>query len=34
MVTETVYRKQLRPMIEGGAEVMDRTLPGWPHVGP
>ena len=29
-VTETVYRKQLRPVIEGGAEVMDRILPGWP----
>jgi integrase len=31
MVTETIYRKQLRPVIEGGAEVMDRILPGWPH---
>jgi integrase len=30
MVTETIYRKQLRPVIEGGAEVMDRILPGWP----
>jgi integrase len=29
MVTETIYRKQLRPVIEGGAEVMDRILPGW-----
>ncbi len=28
-VTETIYRKQLRPVIEGGAEVMDRILPGW-----
>jgi integrase len=30
MVTETVYRKQLRPVIEGGAEIMDRILPAWP----
>jgi site-specific recombinase XerD len=30
MVTETIYRKQLRPVIEGGAEVMDRILPAWP----
>ena len=34
MVTETIYRKQLRPVIEGGAEVMDRIFPGWPHVEP
>ena len=27
MVTETIYRKQLRPVIEGGAEVMDRIFP-------
>jgi len=26
-VTETVYRKQLRPVIEGGANVMDRVFP-------
>jgi site-specific recombinase XerD len=26
-VTETVYRKQLRPVIEGGAGVMDRIFP-------
>jgi hypothetical protein len=32
MVTETIYRKQLRPVIEGGAEVMDRILPAWPPV--
>jgi len=31
MVTETVYRKQLRPLIEGGAEVMDLIFPPWPH---
>lgn len=31
MVTETVYRKQLRPVIEGGAEVMDRIFPAWPN---
>lgn len=30
MVTETIYRKQLRPVIEGGAEVMDRILPARP----
>ena len=27
-VTETVYRKQLRPVIEYGAQVMDRIFPG------
>jgi hypothetical protein len=27
MVTETVYRKQLRPVIEGGADVMNRIFP-------
>jgi integrase len=32
-VTETVYRKQLRPVIEGGADVMDRIFPAWPHPG-
>ena len=26
-VTETVYRKQLRPVIEGGASVMNRIFP-------
>lgn len=31
MVTETIYRKQLRPVVEGGAEVMDRIFPAWPH---
>jgi integrase len=31
MVTETVYRKQLRPLIEDGAEVMDLIFPPWPH---
>lgn len=30
MVTETVYRKQLRPVIEDGAEIMNRILPAWP----
>ena len=25
-VTETIYRKQLRPVIEGGAEAMDRIF--------
>ena len=34
MVTETVYRKQLRPVIEGGAEVMDRIFPAWSHPDP
>jgi integrase len=34
MITETIYRKQLRPVIEGGAEVMDRILPGWSHAEP
>jgi site-specific recombinase XerD len=33
IVTETVYRKQLRPVIEGGADVMDRIFPAWPHPG-
>jgi hypothetical protein len=26
--TETVYRKQIRPVITGGAEVMDQLFPG------
>lgn len=26
-VTETVYRKQLRPVIEGGADGMSRIFP-------
>ncbi len=26
-VTETVYRKQLRPVIQGGASTMDRIFP-------
>ena len=26
-VTETVYRRQLRPVIEGGASVMNRIFP-------
>ena len=26
--TETIYRKQIRPVITGGAEVMDRLFPG------
>jgi hypothetical protein len=34
MVTETIYRKQLRPVIEGGAEVMDRILPARPPCEP
>ncbi len=25
--TETVYRKQIRPVITGGAEIMDRLFP-------
>lgn len=25
--TETVYRKQIRPVISGGAEVVDRLFP-------
>ena len=31
MVTETSYRKQLRPVVEGGAEVMDLIFPAWPR---
>lgn len=27
MVTETIYRKLLRPVVEGGAEVMNRIFP-------
>jgi len=27
-VTERVYRHQIRPVIEGGAEAMDRIFPG------
>jgi site-specific recombinase XerD len=29
LVTETIYRKQLRPVIEGGADTMDRIFPAW-----
>ena len=29
--TETIYRKQIRPVIIGGAEVMDRLFPGIPQ---
>lgn len=25
--TETVYRKQIRPVVQGGAEIMDRLFP-------
>jgi integrase len=32
-VTETVYRKRSRPVIEGGAEVVDRIFPAWPYPG-
>jgi hypothetical protein len=27
MVTETIYRKKLRPVVEGGAEVMGLIFP-------
>ena len=27
-VTERVYRHQIRPIVEGGAEVMDTIFPG------
>jgi integrase len=30
IVTETIHRQQIRPIIEGGADVMDRILPPWP----
>jgi hypothetical protein len=33
MVTETIYRKQLRPVVEGGAEVMDHIFPARPNSG-
>jgi len=33
-VTETVYRKQLRPVIEGGADAMDRIFPLTADLGP
>jgi len=33
-VTETVYRKQLRPVIEGGADAMDRIFPPSANSGP
>ena len=29
--TETIYRKQIRPVIVHGADVMDRIFPEWPH---
>jgi integrase len=25
--TETVYRHQIRPVVQGGAEIMDRVFP-------
>jgi hypothetical protein len=28
--TETIYRKQIRPVIVHGADVMDRIFPGGP----
>jgi hypothetical protein len=33
-VTETVYRKQLRPVIEGGVDAMDRIFPPPANPGP
>jgi integrase len=33
-VTETVYRKQLRPVIEGGVDAMDRIFPPLANPGP
>ena len=27
LVTETIYRKQLRPVIQGGADAMNRIFP-------
>jgi integrase len=33
IVTETVYRKQLRPVVDGGADVMNRLFPGEPRPG-
>jgi integrase len=27
-MTETIYRKQIRPVIVHGADVMDRIVPG------
>jgi len=33
--TEAIYRKQIRPVIIGGAEVMDRLFPrDSPEAGP
>jgi len=31
VTTETIYRKQIRPVIVHGADVMDRIFPEWPH---
>jgi integrase len=33
IVTKTVYRKQVMPLIDGGADVMDRLFPGKPRPG-
>ena len=30
VTTETIYRKQIRPVIVHGADVMDRIFPGGP----
>jgi integrase len=27
ITTETVYRHQIRPVVQGGAEIMDKTFP-------
>lgn len=32
-VTETVYRHQLRPVVQDGAQMMDRIFPGGPEAG-
>jgi hypothetical protein len=33
--TETIYRKQIRPVITDGAEIMDRLFPrDCPEAGP
>ena len=32
-VTELIYRKQIRPVLDDGAKAMDRTLPVSADVG-
>jgi hypothetical protein len=34
VATETVYRRELRPVIRSGADAMDKLFPAAPKLGP